>query len=111
VKRAQLLGNVHSTTSLKRALIEYLKRLCGGGETRYTHMCIYSVHVCIGYITVIYTLYTLRFQKDPKKTFLLGRNIIDRDVFCAWHPKFVTANSVISHSSAEPEPQTEPLIP
>ena len=40
-KRAQLLGNVHSTTSLKRAHIEYVKRLGGGGETRYTHNYIY----------------------------------------------------------------------
>ena len=41
VKRAQLLGNVHCTTSLKRAHIEYLKRLGGGGETRYTRMNIF----------------------------------------------------------------------
>ena len=41
VKRAQLLGNVHSTTSPKCAHIEYLKRLGRGGETRYTQICIY----------------------------------------------------------------------
>ena len=42
VKRAQLLGNMHSTTSLKRAHIEYLKRLGGGDETRYTHIYIHN---------------------------------------------------------------------
>ena len=58
VKRAQLLGNVHNisdtcttsltraqtcTTSLKRAHIEYLKTLGGGGETRYTHIISYNI--------------------------------------------------------------------
>ena len=42
VKRAQLLGNVHNTTSLKCAHMEYLRRLGGGGEIHYTHIYIYT---------------------------------------------------------------------
>ena len=52
VKRAQVLGNVHSTTSLKRAHIEYLKRLGGGGETRYIYR--YIIYICV--IIYVYVL-------------------------------------------------------
>ena len=121
VKRAQLLGNVHSTKSLKRAHIEYLKRLCGGGETHIiTHMCIYSVHVCIGYIYIyiVYPLYiyiyyihcnyTLRFQKDPKEhSFWVGTSSTYR---CFLLASQVSDSKFRRHSSAEAETQTEPLI-
>ena len=49
VKRAQLLGNKHSTISLKRAHTEYLNRLGGVGETRYTHMDIWIYIYKCGY--------------------------------------------------------------
>jgi len=57
VKRAQVLGNVHSTTSLKRAHIEYLKRLGGGGETRYIY--IYHIHMCDYICVMCYVLCVL----------------------------------------------------
>ena len=59
-KRAQHLWHVHNisepcTTSLNRALIEYLKKLGGGGETRYTHIYIYVyIYICIYIYVYIY---------------------------------------------------------
>ena len=68
MKRAQLLGNVHNicdtcTTSLKRAHIEYLKTLSGGGETRSTHFHLESfsfiyLHIYILYlVTLLISIY------------------------------------------------------
>ena len=72
MKRARLLGNVHNisdtcTTSLKRAHIEYLKTLSGGGETRYTHLESFSyiyLYIYVYYVYIyIYILISIYIYK------------------------------------------------
>ena len=62
VKRAQLLGNVHNTTSLKCAHMEYLRRLGGGGEIHYTHIYIYHyiyIYIPLYIYTTIYIYHSI----------------------------------------------------
>ena len=63
VKRAQLLGNVHNTTSLKCAHMEYLRRLGGGGEIHYTHIYIYHYIYTTIYIyhSIYITIYIYQY--------------------------------------------------
>ena len=82
----------------------------------YIHLYIYiytSIYIYYTYMHVcILALYTLWFQTDPKPSFWVGTSSTEmffrRPQAHPRGPKFVTANYVTSHPSAEP--QLEPLI-